>query len=301
MKVKLFAKKGTAIHKAELVIDSDHDNKVEQIESTSSDELWFRVDVESLSRSIHRFCLFISSQNESGNHTLVEEYSFDYSTMPLFNSNHVNPLIRMKWIQPLISVFLLLFSLGILLFNSPSSSYELLAWTPSSPRASSLPHYLKTIQYRLQRVLAISILRYLFFSFILSLCFGVYFIGRMDGVWFVAFAWGVFTFDPKNGFEYAFWTELFMWGALECLGIAIPMLLFCMQSVYKTRYDMDKRRKRRGDCWSRWILCSIACITFLIQLLLLLFNFPLHVCFLSVNLVLFPFVSILIPIVFFKK
>ena len=59
--------------------------------------------------------------------------------------------------------------------------------------------------------------------------------------------------------------------------------------------------KKRGDCWSRWILCSIACITFLIQLLLLLFNFPLHVCFLSVNLVLFPFVSILIPIVFFKK
>ena len=270
------------IHKAELVIDSDHDNKVEQIESTSWDELWFRVNVESLSRSIHRFCLFISYQNESGNHTLVEEYSFDYSTMPLFNSNHVNPLIRMKWVQPLISVFL----------------HELLAWTPSSPRASSLPHYLKTIQYRLQRVLAISILRYLFFSFVLSLCFGVYFIGRMDGVWFVAFAWGVFTFDPKNGFEYAFWTELFMWGALECLGIAIPMLLFCMQSVYKTRYDMDKKR---GDCWSRWILCSIACITFLIQLLLLLFNFPLHVCFLSVNLVLFPFVSILIPIVFFKK
>lgn len=301
MKVKLFAKKGTAIHKAELVIDSDHDNKVEQIESASWDELWFRVDVESLSRSIHQFCLFISYQNESGNHTLVEEYSFDYSTMPLFNSNHVNPLIRMKWIQPLISVFLLLFSLGILLFNSPSSSYELLAWTPASPRASSLPHYLKTIQYRLQRVLAISILRYLFFFFVLSLCFGVYFIGRMDGVWFVAFAWGVFTFDPKNDFEYAFWTELFMWGALECLGIAIPMLLFCMQSVYKTRYDMDKRRKRRGDCWSRWILCSIACITFLIQLLLLLFNFPLHVCFLSVNLVLFPFVSILIPIVFFKK
>lgn len=280
-------------------------NEAEQLQSESSDELWFSVNFGSLSQSIHRFCLLLSYQNESGNHTFVEEFSFDFTAMPFFHSHHTNHLLRMKWIQPGMSAFLLVLFLGILLFCFPSSSYELLSWIPSSPRSLSLSlslfYYLRTIQYRLQRVLAFSILRYLFISFALSLCFGVYFVGRMDGVWFVAFAWGVFSFDSTDGFEYAFWTELLIWGAVECLGIAIPMLLFCMQSVYRTRYDMDKRRSRGTDCWSRWILCGIACTTFFIQLLLLQFNFPLHVCFLSANLVLFPLASIFIPLVFFKK
>lgn len=310
VKVKLFAKSELVFKTAKLLIDSI---QVEQMQSAFSDELWFNVDFESLSPAIHRLRLDISFQNESGIYTFVEEYSLDLSSTPHFRSNHAYRLVRMKWLEPGISVLVLALFLTILLMFSPHSSYELLARTPfsfsssSSSSSFSFTSCFNSFQYRLQRVLSFWILRYLFISFALSLCFGVYFAGKMDGIWFVAFAWGVITSDPTNGFECAFWTELPIWGALECVGVGIPMLIFCMQSTYKpthAEYEKKSRRRRRRReriCWDRWIPCGVACAFYAIQLLLLHFNFPLHVCLLSANLVIFPLAAILIPVVLFKE
>lgn len=286
---------------------------MKQVNTAFLNELWFELNSELMSSSIHRFSLSISYQNGLENHTFFEEYSFDFSATPQFQSNHMNRLIQMKWIQPGLSLLFLILFLGTLLFFSPYSSYELLDWMPSiysfsssssfsfsfSSSSSFSSYIFRFIQYRLRRVLSIPILHRLFVSFASSLICGVYFVGKMNGIWVIAFAWGVFTFDSTNGLEYAFWTELSIWGALECLGIVVPMVLFCMQSVTVSKYHLEGKRRR--ICGSRWVLCGVACLFYSIQFILLVLNYPFHLCFLSVNLVLFPLASILIPVMFFRK
>lgn len=279
VRVRLYRANSTVIRSAEMTFDGF---KLTAIESLNKDEFCWKWDPESFSPSVHHFALSISFENSSGIHRIQQVSQIDLSFRREFHSQHTSTLLKMKWIEPGFALVLLLgFFVLLLVARHSIRSYELL-----------LPTNLHSLWNRIRRVISIPVLYYLFLSCSTSLLFGVYFVGKMDGCFFVAFAWGVFSYSSERGLEYAFWMELVMWGAIILVGIVLPMLFFCMMHIRQPRVNKSPLCS---------LLVTVAIVVCFVQYVLLFFNFPFHVCILSLNLFSLPLIVVAIPLCFFKK